>query len=230
MAGGYKAPRDGMEKLTGALSDQRERLRELERPTGTSYASLVDWVRQTLANITAQVNTIATNWMAANAYTKAQVDSKVANPGNISPGNVSASGTISGSTGTFPTGVNSVGVYNNLLTSAYRVQYVWSGGDMGYVPSSRRFKEDITDAPDVKAAMLAMRVVTFRYKVAVEELGDDAAVEWGVIAEELHGLGLHWAVDYDDEGLPFGVKYERLALACIPVIQDHELRLQAAGL
>lgn len=146
-------------------------------------------------------------------------------------GGVSASGNVSaGGSGNFPSGVNSTGVYNNLLTSSYRVQYVWSGGDMGYVPSSRRFKQDITTAPDIKSAMLAMRVVTFRYMAAVHELGDAAAVEWGVIAEELDALGLRWAVDYDAEGLPFGVKYERLTLAVIPVIQDHEERLKAAGL
>ncbi|AAT88385.1 hypothetical protein ATY41_04010 [Leifsonia xyli subsp. xyli] len=85
MAQGYKAPRDGMDALTGALSDQRERLRELERPTGTSIGSLVQQVQQTLANIVGQVNTIATRWMAANAYTRAQVDSQVASPGAINP-------------------------------------------------------------------------------------------------------------------------------------------------
>lgn len=214
-------PGDGWQILADRLGAVEQALRTLQRPTGTSTGSLVAQVQAALANINATVATA----IAANSYTKTQIDNKVASPGNITPGNVTASGS-----GTFPAGVNSTGVYNNLLTSAYRVQYVWSGGDMGYVPSSRRFKQDIVNAPDVKEAMLAMRVVTFRYKIAVEELGDEAAVEWGVIAEELHELGLHWAVDYDEEGLPFGVKYERLALACIPVIQDHEERLKAAGL
>ena len=139
-------------------------------------------------------------------------------------------GNVSGAVATFNGGVISTGVYNNLLVSSYRVQYIDAGGNMGYVPSSRRFKQDIQPAPDVKTAMLAMQVVTFRYIEAVEQFGDDAAVEWGVIAEDIDALGLTWAVDYDEEGKPFGIRYERLVLACIPVIVDHEARLKAAGL
>lgn len=145
--------------------------------------------------------------------------------------NVNATGNVNGSTGVFPAGVTSTGVYNNLVsTGGYKVQYINVSGQMGYVPSSRRFKQDIVDAPDVKSAALAIQVVTFRYIQAVEELGDDAALEWGVIAEDIHALGLNWLVDYDEDGKPLGVKYERLALAMIPVIQDHENRLKAAGL
>ncbi|NEN07623.1 hypothetical protein G3T36_17335 [Diaminobutyricibacter tongyongensis] len=155
----------------------------------------------------------------------------IAAGGNVSGANVSATGNVSaGGGGTFPTGVNSTGVYNNLLTVAYRVQYVDSTGAMGYVPSSRRFKQDITPAPDVTSAMMAMQVVTFRYNQAVAELGAKAAVEWGVIAEDMDALGLKWAVDYDAQGLPYGVKYDRIVLALIPTLQDHERRLTAAGL
>ncbi len=228
MAGGYgQIPSDPVQRFAGEIQRIWTALRDLQRPTGTSISSLVRQVQATLANIDATVAAA----IAANSYTRSQTDERIASPGDISPGNVSASGNVTAAgAGVFTAGVSSVGVYNNLLTSAYRVQYVNSGGAMGYVPSSRRFKQDIQPAPDVKAAMLALQVVTFRYIEAVEAFGDDAAVEWGVIAEDVDALGLHWLVDYDEDGKPFGVRYERLALALIPVVQDHELRLRAAGL
>jgi hypothetical protein len=223
VSGGYPSgSNDPNAVLIEQIADLRRHIAELARPTGTSVASLVAQVQAALANIDATVQAA----IQENSYTRAQIDSKVASPGDISPGNVTSSGT-----GVFPVGVKSLGVYNLLLTHAYRVQYITGDdGSMGYVPSSRRFKQDIVTAPDVKEAALAIRVVNFRYIQAVQDLGDEAAVEWGVIAEELHDLGLTWAVDYDDEGLPFGVKYERLMLAVIPVMQDHEDRLRAAGL
>lgn len=145
---------------------------------------------------------------------------------SISTGTINATGII-----TAAGGFNSPAVYSNLVsTGAYRVQYINISGAMGYVPSSLQFKQDVNTAPDVAAAMLAMRVVTFRYRQAVAELGEGATVEWGVIAEEIESLGLTWLVDYDSEGKPEGVKYERLVLGVIPIIQDHEERLRAAGL
>lgn len=218
MAGGYaRKPSDPVEALAAEIKSLWSALRDLARPTGTSIASLVAQVQAALANITTTVQTA----IEENSYTADQIDAKIADPGNVS---------TSGSA-RFDGGVASLAVFDLLLTHNYRVQYVTGDdGSMGYVPSSRRFKQDITTAPDVKSAMLAMRVVTFRYIEAVTQLGDAAWVEWGVIAEELDELGLTWAVDYDENGLPFGVKYERLVLAVIPVIQDHEARLKAAGL
>lgn len=211
MATAYPTPPgDGMQPVVDAVKSLRTQTRALQRPGGTRLAGLVAQVQAAIANINASVATAFAALVAG---------------GFSTPGSIHAAGALTGDTG-----VNSVGVYNNLLTTAYRVQYVNSAGPMGYVPSSRRFKRDIATAPDIRESLLAMRIVTFRYNAAVEELGDDADVEWGVIAEELHDLGLTWAVDYDDEGLPFGVKYERLVLAVVPVVQDHERRMRAAGI
>ncbi|MES2093829.1 MAG: tail fiber domain-containing protein [Actinomycetota bacterium] len=145
-----------------------------------------------------------------------------------STGDVNAAGTLNG-----PAGVNSLGAYSNLLTSGYRALWVTttgSTGAFGYVPSSRRFKQEEKPATVDLSAALAIQVVTFRYTQAVEELGDEAQVEWGVIAEDLHALGFTWLVDYDEDEQPFGVKKEALIFAFIPVIQDHEARLTKGGL
>lgn len=226
MGNRYATPAgDGLGPLIRDLDELKRRLSELEIPTGTSMNSLVQQVQEAIANIGTTINA----WLNANSYTKAQIDNLVANPGNINPGNVNASGNVSGQRGTFPVGVNSTGVYNTLLTygGPYSSQYVHQDGTMGYVPSSARYKQDIASAALDPAVIRQLRVVTFRYIAAVENLGDEAAVEIGLIAEEVDALGLTWLVDYDVEGLPMGVRYDRLALALIPWMASVEGRLAA---
>jgi hypothetical protein len=144
-------------------------------------------------------------------------------------GNVNATGNVNGSHGVFPGGVNSTDVYNHLLTygGGYRAQYIHIDGTMGYVPSSRQFKQDEKPAVLDPKTVRRLQLVTFRYIAAVTELGDGAAIEYGLIAEEVDALGLTWLVDYDEAGKPFGLKIERVALALIPVIQDDDSRLTA---
>ena len=166
---------------------------------------------------------------ASVAVTGAATSATVTTSGDItSNGNLNTPGTL-----TAATAINCLGAYSNLLTSGYRGLWVTttgSTGAFGYVPSSRRFKQDEKPAVVNLTAALAMQVVNFRYKQAVIDHGDQAAVEWGVIAEDLHALGFTWLVDYDEAGLPFGVKTEKIIFAFIPVIQDHEARLRKAGL
>lgn len=110
--------------------------------------------------------------------------------------------------------------------SGYTAAYINSDGRVSRGASSRRFKQDIKSwAPD-QQAILAIQLYTFRYNEAVKQLGTAAAVEVGVMAEDLHELGLSWLVYYDDKGQPEGVHYERIALALLPVVQAHEARLQ----
>jgi hypothetical protein len=100
---------------------------------------------------------------------------------------------------------------------------IGTDGRIAITASSRRVKKNIKMwSPDLQA-VLAMQLVTFSY---LEGYGDDQ-LQVGLIAEELHDLGLEWLVFYDDEGRPQGIHYERVALALLPVIQDHETRLAA---
>lgn len=111
------------------------------------------------------------------------------------------------------------GVYSRVLSSAYRALWIRSDGVTGYVPSSRQFKQDIESAEFTPEQLLAIRVVSYRYIEAVKLHGKKATVEIGLIAEEVHDLGLHWLVDYDEKGKPFGVLYDRLSLAVLVLAQ-----------
>lgn len=148
----------------------------------------------------------------------------------ISTGNVDASGYVHAvGMVTGDAGVRSVGAYNTLVSgSPYKVQYIMDDGTMGYVPSSLRYKQDIETAElDVRAIMQQLRVVTFRYIGAVQLRGDDAVVEWGLIAEEVHAIGLWWLVDYDENGNPDGLKHERWAVLLILDAQDKQRQIDS---
>lgn len=112
--------------------------------------------------------------------------------------------------------------YNRGLTGSYRVAYLGSTGLLGWVSSSRRYKQDIASAPIDVQAVLAMDVVTFRY------IEGDGTIQHGLIAEDLDALGLTWLVDYGEDGdTPQGVRYDLLALALLPAIQSAHTRLDA---
>jgi hypothetical protein len=211
-------PGDSLEPIIAKIRDLQRQLTELARPSGTSIGSLVDQVQAKLADLETTVI----------AETDSYLSSGTVNMTNISAsGYIAASGAVSGSTGTFNGGVKSTDVYNRLVSgSPYKVQYVDSSGQMGYVPSSRRYKQNIVTARlDVRSIMAEIRVVTFRYLGAVKLSGKAAAVEWGVIAEEIHDLGLTWLVDYTEDGRPDGVKHERFAILLIMNAQDQQSQI-----
>jgi hypothetical protein len=145
-------------------------------------------------------------------------------------GNFSGTLTVGG-TSTLAT-INSLTTYSRNVTGSgsYRVMYVNLDGSIGYVPSSRLVKTDITSAEVDTDAILAIPLQHFRYKAAVEQMGDDAPLETGVIAETVDALGLGWLIDYSPDGAVEGFKYDRLALALLGVVQSMNARMEAAGI
>ena len=149
-------------------------------------------------------------------------------------GHVSKSGdTMTGNLNVPNIGVGG-SIFNSSMSavvSGYVAVYRDGSGRLGISPSTRRVKKNIATWTPNLQALLAIEVVTFHYRAAMFDPDDprrgDPAREVGLIAEDLVGLGLDWLVYLDDEGLPAGVHYERLALALVPLIQDHEARLTA---
>lgn len=123
--------------------------------------------------------------------------------------------------------INSLSTYSRNVTGSgsYRVMYVNINGEIGYVPSSMRFKTHVAEAEFDASAILAIRLVTYRYLAAVEQMGENAPVEWGAIAEELHDLGLTWLIDYDEDGLPFSLRQDRVWVALLAAIQHQDRRM-----
>lgn len=119
-------------------------------------------------------------------------------------------------------------VYNTSVSyGAYKSVWVNVDGQLGFVSSSKRYKQNIVKSDIDADAVLAIEVVNYRYKNAVKALGDEAPVEIGVIAEQLAAVpGLEKFVFYDAEGKPEGVNYDRIVLAVIPQLQAQAERIK----
>lgn len=86
------------------------------------------------------------------------------------------------------------------------VQWNDATGRLGYDNSSRRFKENIRPLEDDFSLLLKAQPMTYTRP------GNSDRWEIGYIAEDFHDLGLTRLVDYDREGRPDGINYEKICL------------------
>lgn len=175
---------------------------------------------------------------AGSTYTKAESDALLASglSGKSNVGHTHAPSDISA--GTFPAGnftmPGSLSLGGDLFVpNAFTASVSWTSayingdGRLTKGASSRRFKENIQNFTPSMQAVLAMQVMTYRFKP--EYLGGNGIgeLEVGVMAEDLHDLGLRWLVSYDEAFRPESVRYDRIALAILPLVQHHEDRIAA---
>lgn len=133
-----------------------------------------------------------------------------------------AGGTVRAAQLVTPGNLTAAGVRTTGL-SGFQTVVTNASGAIGVSSSSARFKQDIRPAAHRSALLTADLVKEYRYRSDVAELGDAAPIYRGVIAEQLHDLGLFEYVIYDDEGAPFSVHYEFLVLDLIQIVQDDHL-------
>lgn len=221
MGGGYSPPSgDGSAPVVKAIADTRRQLRDVQRPPGDRLISLLKQVQQTLANIVSQVNTVATAWMVANSYTKAQIDSKIASPGAITPTNVTASGTVS-SAGAFV----SPGSRATIVTVGFVNAYLDGSGVLGYQPSTRSVKKDLEPIPEsYQDALMAVTPQVGRYVWD----DDDSPLKMFLIAEDVQEAGFGPdVVPLDEDGNAATVNSQNLIPALLAIIQRQEARITA---
>ena len=84
--------------------------------------------------------------------------------------------------------------------------------------SSSRYKTDIADATWGLADVLKLRSVTFKHNGTGEEADDNTY--GGVIAEEVHSIGLTNFVEYNDKNEPEGVNYSLMVSLMAKSIQE----------
>jgi hypothetical protein len=82
--------------------------------------------------------------------------------------------------------------------------FVNSSGQLGTLPSSERFKDEIKPMDKASEAILALKPVTFRYK---KELDPDGIPQFGLVAEEVEKVNPDLVVR-DAEGKVNTVRYE----------------------
>lgn len=213
MGNGYTPGRlDDEDRSRAFFSDILRRLAALETPTGTSINSLVAQVQQAIANINTTVNAA----ISANSYTKTQIDSKIASPGNIGPGNVTVGGQL----------LDPDAASYNITGGRLTVWVETATGRFGNTSSSRRYKQDIEDAAIDGAAVLGVVPYRFHYIDEIRKRDDPTfdgyvgpdyvvAEEYGFMAEDLHAAGLDPWVYFDKQGLPESVNY---TMFVVPIV------------
>lgn len=117
--------------------------------------------------------------------------------------------------------------YANDITTTRRAMWISSAGVFGYASSSRTKKQDIVSAGINVSSVLSVEPKLFRYIKAVEEFGDDAPIEIGMIAEDLHDAGLTHFVDYGPDGSVQGIHYSTYVVALQAVVRDLAARVAA---
>ncbi|WP_408895950.1 tail fiber domain-containing protein [Nocardioides sp. R1-1] len=143
---------------------------------------------------------------------------------------------VHGITGLFltagPTGQVQIGLGGNAgvfighgTTSSAANARLEDNGLLSRVTSSLRYKAEVEDAEVDPAAVLQLRGRTW---VDRRDEGDpDAKRHVGFIAEELHAAGLSEFVEYDDQGRPDAIQYDRMSVALLAVVKSQQAQLDA---
>lgn len=229
MADPTLAPGGDLGELIRQLTDVKRRLAELESPSGTQRYQTVAKLSALIDDIQAQLD----DYIANQAYTKAQVDARIANPptGVSAAGNVSSGGDVTAAASLRGVNLYATAAPGFNITGTRVAAWLESAtGRLGTASSSRRYKQDEAPAGIDADAVLSIEPKRFRYIEQVDALGDEAAVEFGFIAEDLHDAGLYpWVVyrEIDGEFVPDGVNYSMLAVAQHAALRDQKSKIDA---
>jgi hypothetical protein len=130
--------------------------------------------------------------------------------------------------GYIDTGTRALSPYNNTTGSAANM-FVDSAGGLFRSTSSLRYKTDVQDATHGLAEVMQLRPVTYKGK------NDGDKVFGGLIAEEVHAVGLTEFVAYNDADEPDALHYGNMVALLAKAIQEQQalitdLRARVAAL
>src|SRR4029077_18254124 len=101
--------------------------------------------------------------------------------------------------------------------------FVNSAGQLGTVPSSERFKDNIRPMGKLSEALFALEPVTFHYKKELDAVGGS---QFGLVAEEVEKVNPDLVVR-DQEGKPYSVRYEAVnAMLLNEFLKEHRAFLK----
>ena len=93
-----------------------------------------------------------------------------------------------------------------------------SGGKLGTLTSSQRFKEEIKQMDNLSERLFSLRPVSFRYKKAIDPAGTS---QFGLVAEEVEKVNPDLVV-HDKEGKPYSVRYDQVnAMLLNEFLKEH---------
>jgi hypothetical protein len=126
--------------------------------------------------------------------------------------------------GAFYTGLDGLSPYN-LTTGDNANAVITSDGVLRRSTSSLRYKKDIADATWGLSEVKQLRPVTFKSNRTGEFASDKT--HGGLIAEEVHALGLTEFVDYNDSNEPDALHYGNMVALLTKAIQEQQTQIEA---
>lgn len=124
------------------------------------------------------------------------------------------------SDGAVNTGLAALSPYN-LTTGSVANCVLGSDGFMYRSTSSAKYKNSIEDANHGLKELLQLRPVTYK------GTNDGDKVFGGLIAEEVHGVGLTEFVEYAPDGSPDALAYSNMVSLCIKAIQELNAKIES---
>jgi hypothetical protein len=101
--------------------------------------------------------------------------------------------------------------------------FVTTGGLLGTITSSKRFKEDVKPMDKTSEALFALTPVSFRYK---KEIDPAQIPQLGLVAEEVEKVNPDLVVR-DKEGKPYSVRYDQVnAMLLNEFLKEHKAFLE----
>jgi len=122
------------------------------------------------------------------------------------------------SDGDFNTGTATHSPYNYTTANAANM-VVESSGLVKRSTSSLKYKKNIADATHGLTDVLKLRSVTYEGKAE----GDAGKTFGGLIAEEVHAVGLTEFVQYAEDGSPDALAYANMVSLCVKAIQEQQV-------
>ena len=172
-----------------------------------------------LYNTTTGGNNIALGFEAGQKLISGSNNIDIGNDGVAGEGGTIRIGTSGTHTASFIAGINGVP-----LSGGTNPVYIDANGQLGMMPSSRRFKNAIHTMGPVSDRLMQLHPVTFRYKAAAED--GSHPLQYGLIAEEVAKVYPD-LVQYDKAGKPLTVYYHLLTPMLLNELQKQHQRNEA---
>jgi len=147
-------------------------------------------------------NNIAVGDLAGGSLTTGSDNIDIGNEGHAAEANTIRIGTpFNNGIGQNKTFISGIRGETTQMANAMPV-VIDSAGQLGTANSSRRYKTDIKPMEKASESILALKPVSFRYKVH-----KDSTPQFGLIAEEVAQVNPDLVI-YDSDGKPFTVRYD----------------------
>jgi hypothetical protein len=174
---------------------------------------------QALSSLVSGQRNTALGYQAGMNVTTGYYNIDIGNPGNAGDSSIIRIGSTGFQTNAFIAGVIGVPVTGTSVQ-------VNSSGQLGVLPSSKRFKEDIRPMENASEVLYDLQPVTFRYQPGVDPAGTP---QFGLIAEEVAEVDANLVLR-DAQDRIFTVRYEAVNAMLLNEFlkQHHKVAEQSA--